>query len=353
MPFATCSFETSSVLLFVAVVLSCQRRRDNRAIAQIALGSVFGVVLEVMNVLLFDTYTYSSLFVLQVFPPPHNVPLCIGLCWGLIIHACMRLSDRIGLPLWSRPFLDGLLALTIDLAIDGIAIRLDGGYWTWTGIPLESGFSTQSFFGVHYGNFVGWFLVLFIFSSLVRFESSFLGDRLRVSATIRAFYLLSTPFVGYYLLYHAVVFSPLPVHFVNDLIFAADIESNVQVVCIFILGYLTALAVLVQLVASAVSKPQPKREPDWDSFVIFGFFHVSFLLLYVGEGYLSQVPLLLPIGIAMLLIDLALHGIGLDVKRLGRPPVPQRGSGEEGRLTRRSSKSPASWSAGTSLGELS
>src|SRR6266704_834612 len=51
-----------------------------------------------------------------------------------------------------------LLALTIDLSMDAIAIRL--GFWTWR--------QAGPWFGVPLGNFYAWFIVVFGFSLLLR-----------------------------------------------------------------------------------------------------------------------------------------------------------------------------------------
>jgi hypothetical protein len=311
----TTFFEALSVFLFLAAIATCLRRRDGRAVACIVSGSIFGLLLEYLNVILFDTYTYSPLFIIQVFEPPNNIPICIALCWGLIIYSSMKVSDRIGLPTWSRPFLDALLALTLDLSIDAIAIRLDGGFWTWTGIPMDSEFTTTSFFGVHYGNFVGWFFVVLIFSALLRFEERILHSRLRVSIWTTAFFYTVLPLIGYYLLYHAIVLSPLPVVVVNDLFIGADIDSNLQLACMLILGYLVGLALLTQAIALRFARRGSEGTPDWIPAVTFAFFHVAFLFFYMKEGFLAEAPLLLPIGLVMTTLDLGAHWIVFERER--------------------------------------
>src|SRR5688572_20025479 len=90
-----------------------------------------------------------------------DVPLCIGVAWSCILYSVMEFSDASSLPYWTRPILDGLLALNIDLALDAIAIRL--GFWDW-GQGLEF-----QYFGVPYPNFWAWFWVVFSFSLGYRF----------------------------------------------------------------------------------------------------------------------------------------------------------------------------------------
>jgi len=95
------------------------------------------------------------------------VPLCISVSWGIIIYTALETTDRLALPLLLRPLLDTLLALTIDLAMDAVAIRL--GFWTWG--------MDGAWFGVPLGNFYGWFWVVLSFSLLVRLGPLWLPGR--------------------------------------------------------------------------------------------------------------------------------------------------------------------------------
>ncbi len=158
--FITATFTGTFVILFL--------RKSWLDLATLGGASIFGVTLEFCNVLFFETYHYNVLFLLQIGIPPQNIPLSIGLAWGLIIYSSMIISDSKNLSNHVRPFMDATLALTIDLSMDAIAIRLDGGFWTWF-VPLTTSVDEVSFFGVPYGNFYGWWMVVFIFSNLVRY----------------------------------------------------------------------------------------------------------------------------------------------------------------------------------------
>jgi hypothetical protein len=114
-------------------------------------GSLFGVMLEFATIRQLDAYEYGQ-FIIMVL----DVPLCIGVAWGCILYSVMEFSDASSLPYWTRPVLDGLLALNIDLALDAIAIRL--GFWDWgQGLDFH-------YFGVPYANFWAWFWVVSSFS---------------------------------------------------------------------------------------------------------------------------------------------------------------------------------------------
>jgi hypothetical protein len=122
---------------------------------QLIAGIIFGVLLEwvtIQQLHAYQAYQYGR-FMLMV----GEVPLMVGVAWGVIIYSVRLFSAASTLPLWARPILDGLLALNIDLAMDTIAIRW--GMWDWS-IPLDA-----AFYGVPYANFWAWFWVIFFFSS--------------------------------------------------------------------------------------------------------------------------------------------------------------------------------------------
>ncbi len=114
-------------------------------------GILFGVTLELATIRQLDAYEYGQFLIMVL-----DVPLCIGIAWSCIIYSAMEFSEASSLPYWTRPVLDGLLALNIDLALDAIAIRL--GFWDW-GQGLEF-----QYFGVPYANFWAWFWVVSSFS---------------------------------------------------------------------------------------------------------------------------------------------------------------------------------------------
>jgi len=129
-------------------------------VGQLAAGIIFGLLLEWATIQQLHAYQYGR-FALMI----GEVPLMVGVAWGVIIYSVRLFSAVTTLPLWSKPILDGLLALNIDLAMDTIAIRW--GMWDW-GIPLDAGF-----YGVPYANFWAWFWVVFFFSSGLNFLGGF------------------------------------------------------------------------------------------------------------------------------------------------------------------------------------
>jgi uncharacterized membrane protein len=114
-------------------------------------GIIFGVLLELASIRQLHAYQYGQFLIMIL-----DVPLCIGVAWSCILYSAMEFSEASSLPYWTRPLLDALLALNLDLALDTVAIRL--GFWDWgQGLRFQ-------YFGVPYANFWGWFWVVSSFS---------------------------------------------------------------------------------------------------------------------------------------------------------------------------------------------
>jgi hypothetical protein len=141
-------------LVIYIQLLLCLRhawRHGNKNLLRLSAGILFGVSLELATIRQLHAYEYGQFLIMVL-----DVPLCIGVAWSCILYSAMEFSDASSLPYWTRPVLDGLLALNIDQALDAIAIRL--GFWDW-GQGLEF-----QYFGVPYANFWAWFWVIFFFS---------------------------------------------------------------------------------------------------------------------------------------------------------------------------------------------
>jgi hypothetical protein len=118
--------------------------------------------------------------------PSSCVPLAIPVMEGIIIYAIIQTSNRLNLPWGVRPVLDGLLAISIDLAMDPVvsasvrcrlgmppvSVEPGAGFWVWllrpeqsvSGLPPEQ----NLLFGIPLNNFSGWFLSIVIFTFMLR-----------------------------------------------------------------------------------------------------------------------------------------------------------------------------------------
>jgi hypothetical protein len=147
--------EVASLALFSWCWMALRRQRRGIHL-EILIAVLYGWLLEMLDMRIFGTYHYGPVTWWWL----GEVPVYIPLLWATIIHSSMALSDRSGLPRWARPFLDGLLAVLIDLAIDAIAIRV--GLWHWS-ISLHEGW-----FGVPAGNLCAWMWVAAWYAGVTR-----------------------------------------------------------------------------------------------------------------------------------------------------------------------------------------
>jgi len=109
-------------LVIYIQLLLCLRhawRHGTKNLLRLSAGILFGVMLELATIRQLQAYEYGRFLIMVL-----DVPLCIGVAWSCILYSVMEFSDASSLPYWTRPVLDGLLALNIDLALDAIAIRL-------------------------------------------------------------------------------------------------------------------------------------------------------------------------------------------------------------------------------------
>ncbi len=151
-------FELMVLILSLAVGRHAWRR-GSHVLWQLIAGMIFGVLLEWATIQQLAAYEYGRFLIMW-----GEVPIVIGVSWGLIIYTARLYSDATSLPGWARPILDALLALNIDLAMDAIAIRL--GMWDW-GLGLQF-----EYFGVPWANFWAWFWVILSFSASLRLLAS-------------------------------------------------------------------------------------------------------------------------------------------------------------------------------------
>ena len=148
--------EVSAGLFFIGAALAALRR-GRLPFLELISAAAFGLLLEEGDQLVFRTYHYSPHWILTI----HLAPVVIGLTWALIIAGAMRLTDALGVRRRYAPFVDAVLAISLDLAFDAIAIRM--GLWTWRGIG-----PTEGWFGVPAGNFYAWLFVTLAFSLMTR-----------------------------------------------------------------------------------------------------------------------------------------------------------------------------------------
>ena len=157
------AFEIPTMILFVYAVGMLIKGKDYSRLSDLITAFIFGITLEYLNMAIGQGYYYHTEFLLQFGNPPTNVPIAIGLAWGMLLLTAQEVSLRLKLPLRIRVFFEAAFVVSMDLMLDVIAIRLEGGFWVWENIATDLTINSSSFFGVGWMNFLGWyFVILFV-----------------------------------------------------------------------------------------------------------------------------------------------------------------------------------------------
>jgi hypothetical protein len=274
----------AAVLFVVAAWLALKRGR--LPFLELVSAATFGLLLEQGNQLIFETYEYSQDFVLAI----DRAPVVIGLTWALIIAGAMRITDALGVRRRYAPVVDSLLAISLDLAFDAVAIRM--GLWTWRDIGSE-----QGWFGVPAGNFWAWLFVTWSFS----FVSRWLRDASHRRRALEWLQLL-VPIPAFALL----LLSILPFSVLKPLV-DTDPGGGLPL-------FAVALIAFVAIAAWAVWGPDRGR-PDGAAEAILDLrlafatrlaIHVVFLAALMWLGLGTSAPMLLLVAVLMLAAELPL-----------------------------------------------
>jgi hypothetical protein len=280
--------EVSATIFFVGAALAAARR-GRLPFLELVSAAIFGILLEEGDQLIYGTYHYADGWVLVI----DRAPLVIGLSWAIIIAGAMRITDALGVRRRYAPFVDALLAISLDLAFDAIAIRI--GLWTWVGVD-----ATQGWFGVPWGNFYAWLFVTMGFSFLTRWLREATARR-----RAREWLQLAVPIPAFAILSAAI----LPFHFLKPVIDPAEGGGGV----LFVLTLVAFVAVGVWgAFGPGRDVPDGQRTAILDlRLAIFtrvamqGFFLAALLLM----GLALQLPVLLGTALLFLAAELPLAAL--------------------------------------------
>ncbi|WP_457559270.1 hypothetical protein [Candidatus Harpocratesius sp.] len=287
------TFEIITLLFFITSVIRVLMKKDYRALSTIIAGAIFGVVLEYFNIYFSHGYFYSQDFIFLVGKAPTNVPIVIGLSWGMLLELSHEVSQCFHLPLLFRTIFEAAFIVSIDLFADIVAVRLDGGFWIWTNHPVTLSITNTDFMGIAYGNYYGWYFVIFLSSFILhifdlKFEKSdFLTLGIRTIICIVGAELLLLPVLM------------LVQFFMN------------WVWLVFLLMYIGSLVSLIVYFISKKEYPIKEQIPDYFPFIYFVFHYLFNIIAMIYLQLAIQIPLyfvlniLYTVGIIFLFVKLS------------------------------------------------
>lgn len=262
-------FEMTMTILFVICFFHA-RRNSVQNIVLLVSGVIYGVLLEWATIQQLDAYSYGKF----LFMIAGEVPLMIGVGWGVILYSAMLFSNGTKLPWYLRPVLDGVLALNIDLAMDAAAIRF--GMWDW-GLPM-----TEDYFGVPFENFWAWFWVIVSFSLAFRTIDRYIPKIKTVAAIL------------------AIPLGTAGVMFTNWIITKPVSDAMVPAV----------IAVLFAVVVAVLYKYRREcriERGHWLTSIVPLVFHLFFLIGGIVAGFLTAQPILLVLALFWCFAGVAFH----------------------------------------------
>lgn len=296
-------FEVLGILAFLAILTRKIYQKNWHGVLEIFSALIFGMLLEIGNIYVAHSYSYSQNFIFSLY----GVPLGIGLFWAVIIYCAMLLSDQYNFPWYKRPFLDALTALIFDLYADVVSVHL--GFWTWI-IPKD-----QEWYGIPFDNLAGWIFVVLSFSFVIRFIRT-----LNLKRTLSKALLILSPFLSYFILIVLLtlfgLFTVGP-HALNSIGNLGNFSSKpslevlynpqVQLWKIIILSIVVAQMVHVVTNAMLKYKKQYVWRFDLLSFLIFTGMHLFVLITMFTSGLYQEVPIFIFIGFGLFTVHLLLH----------------------------------------------
>jgi hypothetical protein len=281
-------FEYGMYVLF-AICFFYAANRGKRDVLYLLGGLAFGLLLEYMEVVM-GSYTYGR-FGIMFGNSPLQIPLCIGVGWGIIMYSARLFTDRLGLSLLACAAFDTLLALNIDLSMDIVAYRLHMWNWNWQGTGLNP--LTAQWFGIPYGNFVGWQTVVFCYSLFFRY---FEGALIRQKDVIIRWFLVTIL---------ALLCSLFILYTTEEILFPILRDIGILYVQRFI-------AISVILLVLSIDGWTKRHEPGPDRMLVIewlvpAFFHCYFIACFFVLGFYAENTWMTVAAVINILIGIGIH----------------------------------------------
>jgi len=286
------------ILLLICLVHAA--KRGSKGVIYILGGLAFGLLLEYIEVIT-HSYTYSS-FMIMFGKSPMHIPLCIGVGWGIIMYTARLFTDALKLSLWVCVALDTLLALNIDLSMDTVAYRLHMWHWNWSGTDLNP--LTAQWFGIPYGNFVGWITVVFCYSAFSRlFEKKIMRSR--------------ETLVKYVLVALLALLCSQVVLYTTETFIHPFLAKTIGMRSVHrFAGY--TIILLVTVIVGLRKRQYPVTAMPSITWIVPGWFHLFFISCLFVLGFYTENTLLTVIALLNLLLGMGIHMLPFRKKRMSR-----------------------------------
>ncbi|WP_151410694.1 carotenoid biosynthesis protein [Anaerococcus sp. Marseille-P9784] len=167
------TFEILCYIIVAILFVDILKNKNYKELSILISGCLAGFALELLAVRFTSIYHYSNDFYLSIGIVPYQFPLFGGLMWGAITVCALRIALKFDFDKLMTALLTGFLIVSMDLLLDVIAIRLDGGFWIWEGRVVDLTINHHTFMSVLWVNFLGYMFEVpaIVYMSLTYFEN--------------------------------------------------------------------------------------------------------------------------------------------------------------------------------------
>lgn len=180
------SFEIICYFLVLILIIDIVKGKSYRELGLLISGALAGFCLELLAVRFTDIYHYSKEFYISIGKSNYQFPFFGGLMWGGVSVCALRIANKFSIDKFTKALLSGFLIVSMDLFLDVIAIRLDGGFWVWDGRPINLIINHHMFMSVIWVNFLGYMFEVpaIIYMTLSHWEKSNNKDSINLLKSI-------------------------------------------------------------------------------------------------------------------------------------------------------------------------
>ena len=278
------AFELMCYVIVAIMLIDCVLKKDYNALFTFGAAAIVGFFMELAAVAVTDIYYYNDTFWFSLGNVPKQFPLFGGFMWGGLTVYGMRLAKKLNFGKWMTAFATGFFIVTMDILLDVVAIRLDGGFWTWVDNPINTEITQHTFLSVIWVNFVGYMLEVPAVVMLTQLKNKKIKEN-EWGKQILWMFLIA---IGAIIVTAAGSLAALGLNAITDDWFS----------CITFLLLWTILAVLIVRQAIKI-RLKPLASRKWDfPMIVFWFAMYGYCLIALGElGLIAELPWFFAVGL--------------------------------------------------------
>lgn len=150
------AFEIICYIVTILLLRDIIRKRDKDEFFLFLSACLTGFILELLAVRLTGIYHYSDDYYISIGIRPYQFPFFGGLMWGGLTACALRIAKKFNFNTLMSSLFAGWIIVSMDILLDVVAIRLDGGFWSWEGRPITNAINHHMFMSVIWVNFLGY-----------------------------------------------------------------------------------------------------------------------------------------------------------------------------------------------------